>query len=358
VKNKLFSKLFISLSLVVMFSMATFNYFINPYKVFNHNYFSSYIKTRDHQASHRMTLFYSAVYQNPESLLIGTSRMGILPISEPKKYMPNKLFNMWMPGGTIEEQTHLIKYMIAKFNIKEIVWSLDFHSFNPELANDPNFSYNRVDPNAIYKDDYNLALFGYQTTFNSIKTLKDNLKNFKLNHKTTSKQKIEKSLKTKKQTVTLGNGWDEKVNSISNDEIDIQTKKQLIHYPEKYLRYRTFNNPKSIQSNLTKVEEIINICKKKNIKLHVYTSPVSQSFLNLYKEIGLQNTFVAWKKDLSKVTSYTDFCTLNSITKEKYNFLDGSHLKPSLGYLIYARLFHDNSVNIPNDFGIFIEKKN
>jgi len=363
-KSKLFTKIFLILTIISVFSIACFNYLINPYGVFNHKIASEYIQEKDHLASHRMTLFYGAIYSNPKNLLIGTSRMGLLPT--PKKYIPNDLSNIWMPGANIEEQTTLIRYMISKFPIEKIVWSLDFHSFNPELYNDPNFSYNRLNPDISYKDDYNLALFGYQTTIDSFKTLKDNLGNFKLQISNSQNEQIKsteygiKEVKNKikkKVTQKKKNAWDKKVNAISKVEVDFETAKQLKHYPNKYLKFKTFNNPKSIDESLIKVKEIINLCKKNNIQLYVYTSPVHTSFLDLYKTLGINKTFIYWKQELSKITNYTDFCNVNSITKDKYNFLDGSHLKPSLGYMLYAKIFNDSSINTPKDFGILIEKE-
>ena len=39
------------------------------------------------------------------------------------------------------------------------------------------------------------------------------------------------------------------------------------------------------------------------------------------------------------------------------NYIDPSHLKQELGYLYFARIFDDKSIEVPKDFGIFVEKK-
>ncbi|MCG3716583.1 hypothetical protein L5F64_13415, partial [Aliarcobacter butzleri] len=64
-----------------------------------------------------------------------------------------------------------------------------------------------------------------------------------------------------------------------------------------------------------------------------------------------------WKEELSKIAPYWDFMTQNSISDNENNYIDPSHLKQELGYLYFARIFDDKSVEIPKDFGIFVEKK-
>jgi len=332
---KTFSKSFLFVSFFFISSFAFFNYFINPYHIFNHNYFSKSLPLKKHTISSRMTIFYRAINSNPQNIIMGTSRAGVFPSTQITKYIQPSIQHLTIPGANIEEQSQYLKYVIKKYPLKEIIWSLDFFSFNPDLKNDSSFSYNRVDTSALFKDDYKTALFSLQTVKNSILTLSDNIKN--------------KKLPKKKTTIEV-------LNSVSKEEIDIRTTGQLTYYSQKFLAHTSFNQPNSIQGNIDKIKEIINLCKEKNIKLHVYTSPVHVSFLQLYKTLGLQNTFTAWKKELAKITPYTDFCTNNTIAKNPYNFIDGTHLKPRLGKLIFAKIFQDTTVNVPNDFGTYINR--
>jgi hypothetical protein len=337
-KHKLFTKFLILLSITTIAFFAFFNYLINPYNIFDHKYLESTLKIKDHSVSIRMTRFYTTIHQKPENLIMGTSRIGMFPLSQVQKYLKNNLYTLAMPGANIEEQTQYLKYMIKNFRLKNIVWSLDFHSFNPDLKNDPSFSYNRLDDSIWFKKDYKVALFSFQTTKNSFKTLIDNLK-------------------TENKTLDQNANYADDINNLSHKDIDSRTKIQLQYYPDKFLKYSTFNHPHSIDNNIKKVKNIVNLCKKNNIKLHIYISPVHLSFLKLYSSLNLENTFNYWKEELAKVTNYTDFCTLNSITENRYNFMDGSHLKPMYGKFIFAKIFDDKSVIVPKDFGIHINYK-
>ena len=330
-----------TLSAISFFTITSaFNYIINPYDIFNHNIFSSFIKVKNHSVSKRMRIFYNTKKSNPKNLMIGTSRIGILSANDVEKYLGKNTSNMSIPGANIEEQIQYLNYMINTYNIKNIVWSLDFFSFNPDLKNDSTFSYDRVNPNTFIKNDHKIALFSLQTTMNSFKTLIDNIK--------LKDKKSELSLKEQENQIYL---------AMKHKDIDLKTKIQLHYYSNKFLKYSTFNNPNSIQKNMKNFKKILSTCRDKKINIYIYTSPVQASFLNLYKKIGLENTFIHWKKQLQNITSYTDFATYNSITNNTYNFIDGTHIMPNFSPIIFAKIFKDSKVKTPKDFGIYKKQK-
>jgi len=338
---KFWTKIFIFTSIIFFIFSATFNYIINPYDIFKHNLFTSFIQIKNHSVSERMSTFYYINNSKPTNLMIGTSRIGIFSTNSVEKYLGKNTYNMSIPGANIEEQTSYLRFMAYKHNIKNVVWALDFFSFNPDLKNDKSFTYDRVNPFKQIKDDHLIALFSLQTLKNSFKTLLDNINN---------KGPIlnRKQLKKNVNSMYL---------SLNKKDIEMRTNIQINYYSNKFLKYTNFNNQDSIKINILKVKKILDLYKEKNINIYIYTSPVQDSFLDLYKKLGLEKTFLQWKKDLQTITPYTDFCTYNSISKEKTNFIDGTHIMPTFESMIFAKIFHDKSINIPSDFGIYKEKK-
>ena len=71
--------------------------------------------------------------------------------------------------------------------------------------------------------------------------------------------------------------------------------------------------------------------------------------------LNLNPVFYKWKDELVKIYPYYDFMTENSITVNDDNYIDTSHLKQEFGYLYFAKVFEDSSVNVPKDFGILIK---
>ena len=342
-KYRFFTKIFIIISLVFITISATLNYIVNPYSIFNHQIFSSFFKVKQNTVSSRMTTFYAVLHKNPKNIVMGSSRAGLLPLGSIKKYLSNDIYSLAMQGSNIEEQTQYLKYMINTQNLKTIIWSLDFYSFNPDLKNDSSFSYERVNNSSFIKNDYKIALFSFQSTKNSLKTIIDNLQ---------LKKEVQKNTKHEKPISYL-----DTINNLSKEEIDTRTNIQLHYYPNKFLHSKNFKNPNSIDKNLKKFKYIVNLCSKKHIKLYIYTSPVSKSFLNLYSNLKLDKTFIYWKEKLVSIHSYTDFCTSNTITNNPYNFMDGSHIKPMFSKQIFAKIFHDKTIDVPSGFSIYEENK-
>ena len=100
---------------------------------------------------------------------------------------------------------------------------------------------------------------------------------------------------------------------------------------------------------------MVQLCKDNNINLKVFTTAIHVSQLNILKEVNKMDIFYKWKDELVKIYPYYDFMTENSITVNDDNYIDTSHLKQEFGYLYFAKVFEDSSINVPKDFGILIK---
>jgi len=343
---KKWSNYILLFTLLFFILVAIFNFIINPYSIFNHNILSKFFIYKNNIVSSRMLVFYNATKEDPNNIMIGSSRIGIFSKSEIEKYLPGKSFNMAMPGSNIEEQVQYLKYMIKNHHIKNIIWGLDFYSFNPDLQNDPDFSYNRLNSSLLFRNDLKVSLFSLQTTKNSIKTLLDNL-NKPSNMKIITESDKE-NMKQQQNKAIL---------KFTKDQISQKTDDLIKLYTKKYFASKKFKNPHSIDTNIYKIKEIITLCKNSNIHLYIYTSPVQEKFLNLYNNLGLNSTFAYWKVELSKITPYTDFCHYSSVTKNIMNFMDGSHIMPNYGKYIFAEIFNNKNVKQQKDFAKHIKQK-
>jgi len=345
---KFWNKFFLVTAFSFFIVTATFNFIVNPYGLFNHHLFSDFMVIKKHTVSSRMQIFYDTIHNEPQNIMMGSSRIGMLPPSAVSKYLGGPTKNMAMEGTNIEEQSQYLLYMIKNTSVKNIVWSMDFFSFNPDLANDIDFNYDRLESSIHFNSDHKISLLGFQATKNSFLTLYDNFKASDKNKEVHKRFLSDEDGETKRY---------QHYNTLKQNEVDEITAWQIENYTKKFLVVKTFDSPHSIDPNIKKIHTVINACKKKKIKLVIYTSPVSKDFLQLYKDLNLEDTFKYWKKGLADITAYTDFCYLNDITKNPYNFLDASHLMPKYSALLFARVFNDPSIKGPKDFGKYINKK-
>jgi len=331
-------KIFIYSTVSIMSTMIIFNYIVNPFNIFKPNPNATFNRYKKNISSDRMTLFYELSYVKPKTLMVGSSRIGYFKDNVIEKYVKKPIFNLSLAGSNIYEQSQYIKYAIKNFKLHEIVWSLDFYAFNPDKKPYNGFSDDRLNK-PIYIDDYFSALMSYRTFERSLKTLKENRK--------TDRSKfsylVEKNQYSELQGQTL-----------KKEEIEKNIKITLGQYQNlvSFLGSKKFKTPVSIKKNLEIFKNIVMLCQKKGIKLTVYTAPVYIAHLNLIKRMGLIPTFTYWKKELAKITHYTDFCYKNDITTDIMNFRDSSHTISDTGKLIFKKIYDANHTNPNLDFGI------
>lgn len=317
---------------------AGFNFSIDPYGVFGQE--NRLSKTKNHIASDRMTKFYYIKREKPRTILIGTSRIGVINPKYVEKYTKDKVYNLSLDASSIEEQYEYIKFLVNKTNTKNIIWGIDFFSFNPDSKLPFAFSQKRLNED-LYINDYRDSLFTMDALFASFLTLKDNIENKqnKVNFKTGQNLFLEHKQGFKAQGLTF---------------IDKKIEEGLEGYKKTKELYgsKNFKYPVKIDKKFIYIKEIINLCKKKNINLKIYISPIYIKTLNLIYELNLFKTYKYFQSNLAEITSFWDFNQNLQITLNKENFWDNSHVKEGVGNLIIDTIYKSSI------YGNFITYKN
>lgn len=330
----------LTLSTSTILFIITFNYIINPYNVFSHTIYSGV--TKDNLVNDEVTKFYSAKRANPKVLLIGTSRTEHINPKYMQKYTKDKVFNLGIKGSGISTQYNMIKYFIHNTEVKTIILGLDFFSFNPASThNYQDISKTRY--TNYFFDDYKDALFGFRTFRKSLNTFFDNIKN-------------------KQPRLNHNNGWDSynnEYNRLKKNGDDWLKEKINASFPnfginKLFFDNEEFKNEFSINEELSILDDIISLCKKSNIELKIFTSPVYYKVYEVIKERGYSNTYKYWKESLSSYGIVYDFNYKNSVTQNYKHYIDASHYQSKLGKLIFAKLYNDQIPELPNDFGVLL----
>lgn len=302
-----------------------FNFTIDPYGIFGHN--NRFSKIKNHIASDRMTKLYYVKREQPKTILIGTSRVGVINPKTIEKYTHSKAYNLSLDASSIKEQYQYIKFLINQTHITNLIWGIDFFSFNPDNKLPYAFSQQRLEKN-FYIQDYRNALVTMDVFFASIATLKDNMSN-------------------QKSKVNLNNGQNYFLEHQQNFTIqgehflDIKIKEGLQGYKKKKELYgsQNFKNYITIDENFILIQEIVNLCYEKNIDLHIYISPIYIETLQLIKELNLWETYKYFKTNLVNISSFKDFNENFNITSNKENFWDNSHVREEVGDLMMNSIF-------------------
>ncbi len=106
-----------------------------------------------------------------------------------------------------------------------------------------------------------------------------------------------------------------------------------------------------IKECVESAEYIKKLCDENDVKLTVILSPVNK---NKWEKYDSEKT-AKYKNELAKVTDYWDF-SYTSVSDDDRYFYDLSRFRNSTGDMVLAKIFNDDTVYYPADFGEYINK--
>lgn len=334
--------------LAIMIPIAgIFNYLVDPYGLNNFITINK-MNAKKNTNTTLTTRVKSEMLNNDNfsTIMLGSSKTGVMNPEIIDKYFDGKTFNLSYPGSVTEIQNKLFFNALKSNDIKNIIYGIDFLSFNE----------NRVVKN------------NFQEFYDLQKKIENNEKisNFDLylNIETFGKSMkllVENILGTKKtEVIYLSNGMRDHVNYVEDLEnkmynFDKEVNKEMKHY---YLPGGMYKKYTFSSKYLEYFREIITFSRKNNIKVWVYIPPMYNDFFNALVPAGYFDEFELFKKELVKITDFVDFTGNNTINMDKNNYWDGVHLRQEFTELLMSKIFNDKTVKAPKDFGVLVTKDN
>lgn len=108
-----------------------------------------------------------------------------------------------------------------------------------------------------------------------------------------------------------------------------------------------------IESCMKSVAAIRDVCQEAGVDLMVVSSPVYYDYLIQFDRAQVEAFYTA----LADVTPYWDF-TASSVSREPRYFYDATHFRNCVGRMALARAFGDDTVYVPEDFGVYVTPDN
>ena len=343
-------KIFFLTSLLVAGVIGSFNYLVDPYGL-NHLVKVKKFNFYKHSNTGYAFRFKSNIFKNKKfnALMIGTSRIGVMNPEVVDGMLNSRTFNFASSGSITEIQRDLFFYALKNNQIENVIYGVDFLSLNGTIKLEEKFKEFCNVQETLKKNNeiYNYDLyFNFDTLVESYDVVVENF---------LGKAKDEKKY-------NFQNGMRDYVDYISELEEGKYNYDSQIAYSIKsyYASERTggYQKYQFSKKYLMYIKEIVDYCQLHNIKLWVYIPPMYKDHFDALSPYGLYDEFEYFKRELLNIVNYVDFTGHNSITDNKVNFWDGSHLKKELTSLIMGRLLKVNDTHIPNDFGIFVTKDN
>lgn len=270
----------------------------------------------------------------PNTIMLGGSRVFFLNTSDVEKYTKDKVYNLAFNSSTIEEQYYFLKYSVEKLKIKNVIIGLNLYPFSEKLEKNPNtdFDKNIFDTGFTFQKEFKyyleVPLISYFKDYYLKKYNEELYKNG--------------SISLYNQTKFIDNrSWQEREKNSNRG------------YENTYKNYLFFG-----KTGFDYLKKMIDLCKENNVNYKVFITAVHESQLLLLEKYNKMDIYYNWKREIAKITPYWDFMYLNSITKDSNNYIDPSHILQQKGYLYFGKIFEDNSVVIPEDFGVYVTENN
>lgn len=275
----------ISTGLLLIF-IAAFNAFVDPYSFFNSPLIYNFNQEKPEFQPHaRMIKAHQIRLQQPKIIILGSSRaeLGLDPNHLGFSTSKDSIYNLGLSSASIYEILRYLQHAQSTQPLTQIVIGLDFFMFNANKKNQADFSEERLTPMKTgWLLDIFQALFTYDGLISSIRTI-ENQKN-----------------KTVIQFFASGfrndtHNWERIKKKGSHHKAAINEDQYTLYAIEE-LTFFTLSQKEHQQEGLTTFQEILTFCKKNNIDLRLFISPIHARKLQLLQQIGLWDEFEKWKK--------------------------------------------------------------
>ena len=328
-------KWLITFTTVFVFILGLFglvNYVVDPFSVFQ----NSFLKERiDINERYLKIDFLEKNHSKFNGYMFGSSRIGVVKPEVIEQYIPNsKFYNFTLSSGNLYDYMVHLKYFVKRhYEIKTLYMQIDIDDMNVYGHSESNYLY-KLHP---YLTGESVMTFKMKYLFGF----------FPLNVRQKISVNFQKS-SPKKFDIPTG------IWTLHNSE------KALMENPKKYIENQAsfhFKNRRVLRyirqkEAMEALKTIVELCQKEKIKLYVFTSAHNQNKMDTY----LLEDYHKYLRDISEITSFYDFSGYNSVTKNDANYYEMSHYRPQVGTLVAARIFHDENISVPKDFGKFIAK--
>jgi len=317
---------------IMLISISTINYVVDPYGIYfdeGQSYNSKKLKNRD--------TYLFKVYQlnrsKPEAIVLGTSRSMRLNPSLIESITGKKAYNLGLYGSSPYIQYKYLEYALkVSPNLKSVIIGLDYHVFNKSANLHANYVEQRLS-SPFYLKDYFSTLLSKQALIGSYNVLVDNLNG--TDYYTS--------------TEMLGDGTFDERYIFPDTENQLTLRRSRLDYQ---LSDHAFDY-------IAKIKEL---CEKHNIKLYMYTSPLHAIVLETHWQMDEWKNYEEWLRQLVIISPVWDFSgfhdiSMSSLIHDDY-YNDLSHFSKKVGNYILYRMLDTNLEEVPSYFGVQVTQSN
>ncbi len=337
ISSQLWCMLFIISSLLVVGCILLLNVVVDPMGVFGDQFLNwfSYDFTNNPRVA-KIT-YLDKHFDEYDSYIIGCSSTSSYPTEELNKYFGANFYNMIMYGADMLDVENECRYILAQDDVKNIIVNIYFSNASfYDRESDP-ITLNmhaKVEGSSLLKFYRKYLLLNPQYAVAKLKALQKD---------TYLTQPFDVfNVKT--------GAYDKKVRDaepIGNMEEYLEVYPVFASYPK-----ASYTMPK-IDETVASIKRIKEMCDAKNVNVVFVVAPVYKESIQYFAKPDIDAFFT----EIAKVTPFWDFSS-SSISEDARYFYDETHFRNAVGKMAIAKMFHDDSVYYPEDFGYYVTLEN
>lgn len=317
---------------------AGFNALIDPFGIFGDKLLSwwSYDMTQNPRTAKIGWL--DEHYEAYDSYIIGCSKTSSYPVSLLNEYYGANFYNMIMYGEDLYDVEKTIEYILGNFGAKNIVINTglqDMTVFDIESDNMKGNLHAKVDRS-------NALLFYGKYLFSNPEYGASKLKTYFEDSYLQNENKV----------------FDPETGAYDKSLRDVERISSLDEFLQKYPVFLEdrghVDTLDAMDECLESVARIKAMCEEAGASFTYIISPLYETELDKYANEDLMEYYLR----LVEITDFWDFSGYNSVAYEPRYFYDYAHFRNTVGTMALARMFNDDSVYVPGDFGIHVTEEN
>lgn len=321
--------------LLIAILIGLFNYFIDPYGVFGDPILDwwSYNETMNPRAAKMSYL--KDHHGEYDSYIVGSSGSSSYPVEELNEYLDARFFNCFFYGTDMVDFEMISTYLIENYEVKNLLLNLSMKiasEYDVPQEDRTTYHYYEVDGSSGF-------LRALQYLFNTPADSWKKLQSYWSNGYLQDAYEV----------------FNPDTGAYDKSRRDAEPIGELASYVAKS-QYAVFANyPKrsssmpALEQAMAAVARIKGLCEEKGIRLIVTCQP---AYWEANDDFTVEDQ-ARFRNALAQITEYWDF-TLSSVSFEPRYFYDDTHFRNNVGSMALGRIFGNDSLYIPDDFGEFV----
>lgn len=319
-------------------AFAGFNVLVDPFGVFGDPLFDWYAYDMTMNPRVAKIPYLEKHHKDYDSYIVGCSKTSSFSVDTLNRYTGDRFYSMTMYGGDMYDNEKTVEYLVKNYHPKNIVVNMGLEetaTYDTESDGLKQNLHAKVDGSS------QLMFYGKYLFLNPQYAV-DKLNAYKDKGYLPGEHDIfipEKGV------------YDKRVRDVAH--IGEQENYEAEH-PELWELYGNDTHMKAMDQCLNSVKRMKELCDREGVNFTVIMSPLYHKELAAYDKGELTEFWIR----LARITDFWDFTGFHSVSHDSRYFYDAYHFRNSVGDMALARMFGDNEVYIPENFGTLVTEDN